>query len=102
LLTNFGLSTKNAEASRSPGDWLNQDFWDNYSNDDPGNIINALYGAESPYIKYWTGTCTPSSVEYINSIPSTIDANTIYVLNGASYTTSSTIDMADCSALVSK
>ena len=46
LLANFGFNTKDAEAARSPLDWINQDFWTLAPDD--GNIKYALYGDGTP------------------------------------------------------
>jgi len=56
LLVNLGVNLKNTQAGWQPGDFLNQNFWENY--DSTGNIIAALYGDgtpnSSPYSRFWT------------------------------------------------
>ncbi len=104
LLANFGLNTKNVEATWSPGDWINQSFWD--WNPSDGNIIYALYGDgtpwSSPYNQYWTNGCLPTNVIHTSTIPTTTNNNTVYVLASWNYNISSTIVMGQCSTLISK
>jgi len=57
LLVNFGLNTKNAEATWYATDFINQDFWS--SDPEDINIITALYGdgenpETSPYTRHRT------------------------------------------------
>jgi len=88
--------------------YLNSTFWNN--NPTTGDIIKALYGSGdegSIYTQNWTGytsgTClnNPMSVEYTWVIPATIEPYTIYVIASGNHDISSSIDMADCSALIS-
>ncbi len=110
LLANFLVETKDTNAGRQPGDFLNQDFWDNYSSN--WNLIAALYGdwtpGSSPYSRFWTWWCNITSVVYLNTstyIPwATVQPNTIYVLDSGVYELNGTetINMQNCSAIVGK
>ncbi len=90
-------------------DFVDAAFWENGPTD--AEIVNALYGTSTDlntaYTQNWDGydynTCldSPMNVSYESSVPSTIAADTIYVLASWTYSVSSSIDMADCSAMIS-
>ena len=93
--------------------FLDEIFW--VQNPTDSDIINALYGdwiADSDRTAYtvqWTGiTCDTwlMTVEYLNpwtsTIPTTLNENTIYVLNSWTYITNAIINPSNCSVLVGK
>lgn len=86
--------------------YIDSTFWSNNPTDD--DIITALYGTGdegSVYTDnrsdYGSGDCLNPWMTVVRTwvIPTTITANTIYVLNGWTYTISAPIEMAECSAI---
>ncbi|MCX6823260.1 MAG: right-handed parallel beta-helix repeat-containing protein [candidate division SR1 bacterium] len=88
--------------------FLNSGFWSHSPT--TGDIIKALYGSggeASIYTQNWSGydynTCLSGgmNVVYTGEIPTIVADNTIYVIDSGTYTVSSSIEMANCSALIS-
>lgn len=93
--------------------FLDETFWSqNPTNED---IITALYwdgnvwNDKTAYTMNWTGViCNTGNMQVvyldpgINTIPFTLNNNTIYVLNEWSYITTGSITLNNCSALIGK
>lgn len=93
--------------------FLTEEFWDNNPTD--AQIIRALYGDGSgwiertSYTKYWSEVwCVTGnmSVTYLSggiwTIPLTLSANTVYVLESGDYITTWSIEFNSCSAVIGK
>ena len=96
---------------RDNNNFITSDFWSGTVTDN--NIICALYGTgigdTTAYTEFWTWRDTTQcsgidmSVVYTGTLPTTwsLNTNTIYVVNSGTYNRSNTINMADCSAIIS-
>ncbi|HRX64232.1 MAG TPA: right-handed parallel beta-helix repeat-containing protein, partial [Candidatus Absconditabacterales bacterium] len=113
LLANFGINTKNAEATWYAMDFINQDFWE--SDPEDINIITAMYGdgenpETSPYTRYRTGIDCNIEEDDIIEIDSTnytqlhtMQPNKIYLVESGSYpllNDNYDINLENCSAIV--
>jgi hypothetical protein len=109
-LINF-LFVGNINASWNQWSLINNDFW--ATNPTNTQIVSALFGAGTPlvktsYTKIWDNySCSSVSVQTINpwtnTLPVSLAANTIYVLNSWNYIISSPRSFAgNCTAIIWK
>ncbi len=92
------------------GNYIDRDFW--ALSPERSDIITALYGnvtEPSIYTKTWDqerlATCTTEwtmDVEYLSSLPTwSLHDYTIYVIDAWEYEATSTIDMGECTSIIS-
>lgn len=86
--------------------FLNSTFWSQNPSDE--DIIDALYGSEDDKTAYtlnwswYSQDCSENTVLYVSDLPSELTENTVYVLDTWDVTIASTVEMSDCSAIISK
>jgi len=90
--------------------WNNDNLLDHSfraQNPSDEDIIDALYWSEwdtTAYTLWWPSTCTNMSVVHIttsNWLPTTLNANTIYVLDTGTIIKDVQVNMSNCSAIIS-
>lgn len=99
------LGTSSATIVWDNDNFIDSTFWSQGPTDE--DIINALYGfawdTDTAYTKEWTEKCNPSDISVVrgNTLPSTLDNNTIYVLGTAKVIIDEAIHPTKCSAIIS-